>query len=78
MQSDEIRKSDLSKEAWREYRFGGTEHRIEAPRWLFMRRGGTTHRVQDAAGIVHCVPAPGEKGCVLPWLPADPSDPVQF
>lgn len=74
----EISKADISKELWREYRFGGSVHRIESPQWLFTRQGGTTHRVQDSNGIVHCVPAPGEKGCVLLWQPANVSDPVQF
>jgi hypothetical protein len=38
----------------------------------------TTHRVADIDGIVHCVPAPGEYGCVLRWQPRDAKEPVQF
>lgn len=67
---------DLSKEAWREYDFGGRVYRIEAPHQLFI--GTTTHRVLDSKGVVHCVPAPGEKGCALRWQPKDASEPVQF
>jgi hypothetical protein len=67
---------DLTKEAWREYEFSDRVYRIEAPRQLFI--GTTTHRVLDAAGVVHCVPAPGQQGCVLRWKPKDASEPVQF
>ena len=67
---------DLSKEEYREYEFGGTTYRVTAPRKLWI--GSTTHRVLDAEGIVHCVPAPGEKGCVLRWKPKDAGEPVQF
>lgn len=67
---------DLSKEMAREYDFGGRIYRIENPVSLYI--GTTTHRVLDAAGVVHCVPAPGELGCVLRWFPKDTSAPVQF
>jgi hypothetical protein len=75
--------SSLEKEEWREYRFsndsGGTVvHRIDAPETLYMRPGGTTHRVLDSAGLVHVVPAPGLRGCVLTYKPKDKADPVQF
>jgi hypothetical protein len=65
--------SDLKKinvkgvEAWREYDFGGRVYRIADPVSVEFRVGSTTHRVTDSAGIVHCVPAPGELGCVLRW-----------
>jgi hypothetical protein len=69
---------DLSDELYREYVFTGNEHpyRIYNPRQLFV--GKTTHRVLDAAGVVHCVPAPGQAGCVLRWKPKDAANPVQF
>jgi hypothetical protein len=59
--------SDLSDEAYREYEFAGRTYRISNPKSLVTRPGGTTHRVVDRRGVVHCVPAPGEKGCVLRW-----------
>ena len=65
-------------EAWREYDFNGRVYRIEEPVRVFYRDGGTTHRVVDTKGITHCVPAPGEKGCVVRWkaLPGEP--PVKY
>lgn len=69
---------DISAERWREYDFGGRVYRIDEPKSLYCRPGGTTHRVVDAAGVVHCVPAPGQQGCVLRWLPKDSGSPVQF
>jgi hypothetical protein len=67
---------DLSMELWREYDFGGRVYRIDAPHGLWI--GATTHRVVDAAGVVHCVPSPGEKGCALRWQPRNAGAPVQF
>jgi hypothetical protein len=67
---------DISVEQWREYDFGGRVYRIDAPQRLWI--GTTTHRVQDGSGLVHCVPAPGQSGCVLRWQPRDISKPVQF
>lgn len=67
---------DLSKETWREYDFDGRVYRIHSPMQLWI--GSTTHRVLDVNGVVHCVPAPGENGCVLRWKPSDVGDPVQF
>jgi hypothetical protein len=71
---------DLTDELWREYDFPGREkpYRIETPRALYVRPGGTTHRVVDSQGVVHCVPAPGQSGCVLRWMPRDGSKPVAF
>lgn len=66
----------LTGESWREYDFGGRVYRIESPQALWI--GTTTHRVLDAAGVVHCVPAPGEKGCVLRWQPKNAAEPIQF
>ncbi len=67
---------DLTKESYREYDFGGRVYRIESPQKLYI--GTTTHRVIDSAGVVHCVPAPGQHDCVLRWKPLNDSDPVQF
>lgn len=67
---------DLTKELWREYDFGGRVYRIESPKTLWI--GTTTHRVLDAAGVVHCVPSPGQDGCALRWQPRDSGAPVQF
>lgn len=67
---------DLTKEEWREYEYDGVFYRVEAPQkpWI----GTTAHRVLDSEGVVHCFPAPGEKGCALRWKPKDAGDPVQF
>jgi hypothetical protein len=74
----EIRRNpnDLTDELWREYDFPGREkpYRIEAPRALYVMSGGTTHRVVDIHGVAHCVPAPGQAGCVLRWMPKDGSN----
>lgn len=75
---------DLTKEEYREYEFLWAvdpsvlyrQYRVTAPQKLWI--GTTTHRVLDGAGMVHCVPAPGERGCVLRWKPKDAADPVQF
>jgi hypothetical protein len=66
----------LADELYREYDFGGRVYRIDSGHTLWV--GTTTHRIQDANGIVHCVPAPGQNGCVLRWVPRDKSNPVQF
>lgn len=67
---------NLSAEVWREYDFSGRVYRIDFPQALFV--GTTTHRVIDGAGVVHCVPVPGEHGCVLRWCPKNADAPVQF
>ncbi len=54
-------------EKWREYDFEGRIYRIDNPVSVEFRPDSTTHRVTDDKGIVHCVPAPGHKGCVLRW-----------
>ncbi len=59
--------ADLTVEAWREYDFAGRVYRIDAPKTLFTRPGGTTHRVVDSKNVTHCLPAPGQQGCVLRW-----------
>jgi hypothetical protein len=69
----EPKSKDISSEEWREYRFGETVHRINKPKALYI--GTTTHRVVDSEGVTHCLPAPGQHGCVLTWK-ADP--PVSF
>ena len=53
-------------ESWREYEFGGRVYRIESPVRVWI--GGTTHRVEGPDGVIHCVPAPGFRGCVLRWF----------
>jgi hypothetical protein len=86
----DLEPKDLSKELWREYDFGGVavrafgrefrlggrRYRILLPRTLYA--GATTHRVVDSDGVVHCVPAPGRRGCVLRWRNTDPARPVNF
>ena len=69
---------DLTKELWREYHWEGRSvpYTISSPQKLWI--GTTTHRVLSADGVVHCLPAPGERGCVLRWKPKDADDPVQF
>jgi hypothetical protein len=69
---------DITCELYREYDFGGRVYRISNPDRLIMREGGTTHRVVDMQGVVHCVPAPGQFGCVLRWVSRDPENPVDF
>jgi hypothetical protein len=54
-------------EKWREYDFAGRVYRIERPVSVEFYEGSTTHRVTDAAGVTHCVPAPGVGDCVLRW-----------
>lgn len=70
--------NSLTDEVWREYDFGGRVYRIEFPQKLHFRSGGTTHRVVDSLGVVHCVPAPGQQGCVLRWKVFDGANPVAF
>lgn len=65
--ADLVERDLLDVEEWREYDFGGRIYRIERPAKLITRAGGSTHRVMDAAGITHCLPAPGVAGCVLRW-----------
>jgi len=74
----DLQKSDLTVEAWREYDFGGRVYRVEKPVALYRTKGGSTHSVVDAAGVVHCLPAPGTQGCVLRWKSVDPNAPVAF
>ena len=54
-------------EEWREYDFQDRIYRIDNPVKVEFRDGSTTHRVTDVTGVVHCVPAPGQNGCVLRW-----------
>lgn len=76
--SDLLGPFSLSDEVYREYDFGGRVYRIEYPTQLYYRNGGVTHRVVDFFNVVHCVPAPGEFGCVLRWKNRDGKAPVQF
>ena len=73
-----MKESDLTVEEWREYDYGGRVYRIEWPVKLYLREGGKTHRVLDKDGVIHCMPAPGEQGCVLRWKSKDPNKPVEF
>ena len=78
MEQTNLISKDISAESWREYDFSGRIYLIKSPKTLYMRIGGTTHRVVDKEGVVHCLPAPGEKGCVLRWFNTDQSKPVTF
>lgn len=78
---------DISKEAWREYvwKKDGIQHvyRIESPKTLVLKkypdgRPGSTHRVIDFSDVVHIVPAIGQLGCVVRYMPENPEEPVQF
>lgn len=75
---NDLVEKDLSSEKWCEYDFDVRTYRIDNPVKLIMRDGGTTHRVIDSEGIVHCLPAPGNKGCVLRWKSRDNNKPVEF
>lgn len=74
----DLQECDITTEEYREYDFDGRVYRIDKPVKLFYRPGGTTHRVLDQTGVVHCVPIPGEKGCVLRWKNLDSTTPVNF
>ena len=64
----DLRKIELTGvEDWREYDFTGRVYRIDQPVSVEFRDGSTTHRITGPDGIVHCVPAPGNAGCVLRW-----------
>lgn len=76
MANDSIQAKDISKELYREYDFSGRVYRIDEPVSLFI--GNTTHRVIDSKGVAHCLPSPGNHGCVLRWMPKDQGNPVQF
>lgn len=69
----EMNKGVLTTEEWREYEFtppgaaAPTVYRVNNPVAVYFYKGCTTHRVEDVDGIVHCVPAIGQLGCVLRW-----------
>lgn len=73
-----LQEFDITTEAWREYDFGGRVYRIDNPQKLYYRAGGTTHRIVDSNSVAHCVPAPGQQGCVLRWQGKDGSPDVSF
>jgi len=75
---NELIEHDLTPEAWREYDFGGRIYRIDNPQKLYYRHGGTTHRVVTADQVTHCVPVPGDHGCVLRWHGKDGGPDVSF
>lgn len=83
---DGLMKQDISQEEWRKYEWeylvmGQVFHRtylITKPVLLFTRKGGTTHRVVDSTGVAHCIPAPGQMGCVLRWYNGEGKEPVNF
>jgi len=74
----DLKSNDLTCEQYREYDFGGRKYRIDNPVALYHRPGGSTHRVVDLEGVTHCLPSPGEMGCVLRWLSKDSEKPVDF
>lgn len=76
--SDELVVKSLLDEEWREYDFGGRIYRLDGPVELAFRPRGETHRVTDNAGVVHCLPAPGERGCVLRWKSKEGKKAVNF
>lgn len=72
---------DLTGESWREYEWivKGTVrqiYRILDPVALYYRVGGATHRIVDTEGVAHCIPAPGQMGCILRWY--SPEQKVSF
>jgi hypothetical protein len=74
----EIKRYDLDDYEYRDYDFEGRVYRIDKPVAFFWAPGHTTHRVLDANGVVHIVPAPGERGCVLRYRKTEGHDPVKF
>jgi len=63
-----LKKIELSGvEEWREYDFEDRVYRIERPISVEFRPDSTTHRVTGQDGVIHCIPAPGHRGCVLRW-----------
>lgn len=76
--SNKLKEFNLTTELYREYDFGGRVYRIDNPVKLFYRDGGITHRILDSENVVHCVPVPGEHGCVLRWKNKDSTNPCEF
>lgn len=76
--SEELITRSITTEEYREYDFCERVYRITNPVSLVVREGGTTHRVVDSEGVVHCVPSPGVRGCVLRWKNKDTNKPVNF
>ena len=75
----ELIERDISKENWRSYDFEGRDNYvISNPKKVWFRVGGETHRVLDDNGVVHLVPAPGVRGCVVTWEPSDPDSPCNW
>lgn len=78
-----LKRGDLTTEEWREYEFMddfGTlrNYRITEPVEVRWRNSGTTHRVLDVNGIVHCVPGPGIRNCVLRWKTKPGTNPISW
>jgi hypothetical protein len=73
-----LKKVSLKEEEWREYDFEDRIYRINEPKELYLYQGCTTHRIVDSKGLVHCLPAPGHRKCVLRWKPKNSKKPVQF
>lgn len=71
---------DVTSELWREYDmetdFGRRVYRIESPVKVIFREGGSTHRVVGPNGVVHLLPGPGYRNCVIRWEPRDVNKPV--
>jgi len=59
---------DISEEEWREYTFQAENrrvyYRISNPIILMHLPGGREHYIISLDGLVHCVPAPGQHGCI--------------
>lgn len=81
---NKLSKKDISSEQWRMYRWLDVVSKkpvyvkIHRPVFLWFHSVGATHRVQDISGVVHIVPAPGNFGCVVSYLPYDLNNAVQF
>lgn len=78
MSSSDLKEYQLDHVVWREYDFEGRVYRIEHPIKFWHRPGGETHRVLDSKGVIHIVPAPGVRGCVLRYTKAEGQDPCKF
>lgn len=84
----DVKEYKLEGVIWREYEFmlefdgkfglAPRVYRIENPVLFYWAPGHTTHRVLDSEGVLHIVPAPGEKGCVMRQKKADGFPAVAF
>lgn len=61
-------------EEWREYLFSAgdditSEYHISEPVFLYFLPDEDFHAVEDSEGVIHIVPAPGTRGCVVRFKP---------